>query len=118
MRSGNSCSGAAGELEGQHHVLERGERRCRKRRIARRAVGDQGAIARRADHGQRRGAGMGAAFGAPRYMDGQRVAQIRGGGSGNIRGDGSRGDVSGCTERRAGASDNMPARIVGACDKA
>src|SRR5262249_41198143 len=61
---------------------------------------------------------MGAAFGAAGYVDGQAIPQIRRGGSGNLGRDGPRGDVSGGAERRAGASDNMPAWIVGARDEA
>src|SRR5262249_56744904 len=51
-------------------------------------------------------------------MDGQAIPQMRRGGSGNLGRDGPGGDVSGGAEGRAGASDNMPAWIVGARDKA
>ena len=61
---------------------------------------------------------MGAAFGAARHMDNQPVVQMRRGGRGNIGRNSSRGDVCGGAQRRPGASDHMPARIVGASHKA
>jgi hypothetical protein len=48
----------------------------RERRIASAAIGDQGAMIHRADHSQRRGAGMGTAFATAGNVERRTVAEI------------------------------------------
>ena len=62
--------------------------------------------------------GMRAALGAAGNMDGERAVELRRGSRGDMRRDGARGDMRRGANRRAGAGDDMPARIVGAHDKA
>src|SRR5208282_5157504 len=86
--------------------------------IARRAIGNERASAWRADDGQCGGRRMGAALGAAGNVNGERAAEMRRGRLRDCGRDGARGNVRGRTDRRAGASDDMAARVVGANDKA
>lgn len=89
-----------------------------ERRIVRRAVADKRATIRRANHGEPGGRGTCTAFTAAGQVNDERVAKMRRRDFCNLRSHRTGCDMGGCADRRAGASHNMPARIVGAHDEA
>lgn len=93
-------------------------RNDRERSVANRAVGNQRAAVRSPNDRQRRERGMGAALGAAGNMDHGRLSKMRRDGSGNTRRQGARGNMGGGADRRAGAGDDMPARVAGTRDEA
>ena len=80
-------------------------------------LADDARIPTRADDGQRGRRRMRAAFGAAGNMNLERTVEMRRGGRGDLRREGARGDVRRCADRRAGAGDDAPARIVGSTMK-
>jgi hypothetical protein len=72
----------------------------------------------RADDGERRCLAMRTAFDAAGNVNVERSAEMRCGHLCDARGDGAGGDIRRRTDRRSGAGDDVPPRIVGADDEA
>ena len=72
----------------------------------------------RADDGQRRRRGMGAALGAAGDVDRERPVEKRRRCRGDRRRHGAGGDVRRRADRRSGTGDDVAARIAGAHDEA
>ena len=89
----------------------------RERGIARDAVSDQRAALGRADGGQRSGCRMRAALGAAGNVNRERPAEELRRFSRDARRNRAGGNMCGRADRRAGTSDDKPARIVATHDE-